>query len=415
MCFLCMRYALDNIVRHPKKNILCFLSVSTASILLGCVLLMMLYIKQDEKMLDEVLINGIDETEIIIINGDTESSSDINKKKCQFVYEVKDYGLVNELSWIKTNVGLNSNSYEELISRQASNGIDNNGYFSHVLAGENVFDIFEIEFYSKKDLKQIKEQYGEEYSYIYLGYNFRDIPLGTVFVSDNQKEKDVVVGILSEGTQIVNEIVTVEGVYSDVSVIELDDRMIRISEDIGNILFCSVDKNNDEGNIYDELHNIAKENKLNITINNLRTIYDNKYQDDNKLIEEIMKLLKMVIFVVTVLMISIQTTLTMDNLKNYAILKLTGVKSSQVFLICILESIIRVVVSIFLSGAVAMGYIYYTYTDIAAIELARSLLWCNVIPITIAIMLFVSVISLIIPICLIEKKTLAWLIGGMRE
>lgn len=253
---------------------------------------------------------------------------------------------------------------------------------------------------------------------IYLGNAYEDIPIGTEYVvSKKYNYKTVVLGRLEKGvcTPDVVNIASTGSVVGGNPYVNLDYGYIQVSFrlDISYPMFMSIG----EGYTFDEVKSIidrkSKEYDCVVDIAPLSNLFDEYNYSNAELVNALWRLMVVVLFVVTALLVSIQVVAVLKNRDIYGVYVVSGMSNRDIRRITVIENVIRVCLVFIISYALVMLYLDKGIPKPAAME-AVEILYGYVFWKVALIELGVTVVSTIVPLAVLGRYTPVRLIEEIK-
>lgn len=404
-----IKYALDNIIKYPRKFVILIFSMLISSVLLGIALFMVFNTNKDERMADDILMAGLGNT--VRFNFDSADGDCSYENYIACIDEINSSEIIDSIGMILWEWKLLDECFDELIERQADYGIDTENGLDIVVVNKDIFNFCNINLYKGELPEKLGDN--EEYTYIYLGYYYADIPVGTVYEgTDGIRFK--VAGILESDSGIMNPTYAERAMWPDSSVIDLDARILVIDDEMcyGSVIFASSPC--DYSDVKSEIIRIADTYGFEAQVDSLQKIADDKREYDAGMISAMLRLVIIILIVVVIVQTCIQMAVAMDNVYKYGIMMVNGFKLIDIWMINIAEAVIRILVALTGTYACSVIYINYEYSIIISRKLARELFITQVMPVIGCVLMIISIIALLIPMIYLTKKSRAELIGGKR-
>ena len=261
----------------------------------------------------------------------------------------------------------------------------------------------------------------ENYCKIYLGHNFQNIPVGTVYecrITDDISLFYVVVGILAEDAKWLDESMIYSSEPMELSyTYSLNNMIVCEDKDVSsNIWIYTVQKENKPEDVKDKIRSIAKEYGIDMKFSSLENVFQKKESENQKITKYTDDFLWFVSITTIVIMICIQLSNIVSRSREYGILYANGASTKDLLWIMIIENTIK----LFLGFCVSMGIlkiiIQNTYKEMGEywLSIGNKILYGYTIEkMAVAIVLLLFFIS-IVPVCYMSRLKPVALIGGEK-
>ncbi|MCR5609643.1 MAG: hypothetical protein K6G26_11325 [Lachnospiraceae bacterium] len=265
--------------------------------------------------------------------------------------------------------------------------------------------IFKYKLYKSAELNK-KQLSDENHWCLYLGYNFRDIELGTKYETGNIIYE--VAGILQEGQEwFDSQILFGVGEGDMIQNINMNNEIVAISgEDYlaDNLIFSSKDNMFDEAS--DDIYKIADKYDCDLTVGNIKEQMDNAGDRTRVMWGYILKLF--VVFYIASFLIGmcLQFIEIRKDLYEYTCLRLTGVLQKDMVWIFAIENGLKLVITYIASAALSRYLLKLMWgnkerVDIIIMVIAKSVYGFGLISLLIAF-----AISMILPMHFVRKYSI---------
>lgn len=276
--------------------------------------------------------------------------------------------------------------------------------------------------------KMYKEASGQEYSKdavrIYLGYDFRSIPVGTVFYSgegENYHEY-VVAGIFEKGTTMLDwrALLMNSNSLTLSYTIPLDNMMVaQIREQdngymsLDNFFSCAEGYSYEEAvtrikEISKEFGIVAETESLPHRVNSIMGITD-------WLLTAVRKIAMLISFAALVILLSAQLLTLLRRKNELGIWVTCGISKKQVLKIIFLENLIKLLIAAVVTMVISFGFWKMMKFDSSVYYDLRFVIYVNVNIMILLIALVMTFIVSWIPMRMIEKRSLQAVVKGDFE
>lgn len=409
----------DSIIRRMKS--FCFsICLCIVSIVLFA---FAVYIYEDSiycvNNADKILREGIDGIGVI---GIANFSSDLNEEIRRFRNEVYELEEVNAIG-TSTQPGYMYLELDELSNIQ-SEYIDMEDNESQSVMGifvENTaLNLCDLQIESGEIIYDKAPE--ENYTYLYLGNDLKDIPVGTEYTveigtGENLKTlRFVVKGILKKGARFINGNLFVEnGDFLAESCYTNLDSLVLASENDSNMNFWmyGINEDTDFDIVEAKINDIADKYGVQIYYGRASDITNERIKATKELNNAIIKLLGIVLLVSIVIMICVQITAIFNNASEYGILYANGYSMRQLCAMQFLENVIKMTVSLIAAIFIAKKLLLFSFSGMSDLTTVFYDIYYNyVIAKMIAVSILIVVLASIIPVIVLGKYKPIELIGG---
>lgn len=424
------KYAIDNILKHKLRSILVVISSIIAMLLMSLAIFLYELDNYNIRECDRTLQNGIDNTGYFMIEFDDSSENDdLNKK----LYEMKK--LLNEVTKIPevenvgsfTLMGITSEGFNDLIKRQKGHRISeptkememtigNMESFEAFSLESDLFNMFKLKL-QKGELPS-KLNYVDNCKYVYLGYHYRDIPIGTVIERKvkNQSYKYIVAGILKKGSKILNDNMYNLSITVDKYCWNLDYEAIVLDNvNTGMQKYFSVKEGSDMNKVRDRINRISKKLGQTVITGDLKEVINIRHTETKNIIKYILQLLIITLIVVIITQACMLIIVTINDINKYAIMNAFGVSKKEINLIIIIENLIKFIFAICVSWLGCIWYINYNYSSSKKVFLYVIEVFYRAVSWKIIIVFFIIfLLASLVPIIELQRRSLVSIIGGRK-
>lgn len=420
----------NNISRDIKKYLLVIFSIVITTVLISLTLYMMHIDEYDEKLAEKCLDCNIKNVGYINLEFEytDDDELDIDKFKENQDKVLSEINLINgidNLFYYSDNIGLwsenscfdtiiykqhelnkNNKNRKEDMPNEAVNTVD------AVLIDENVFDIFSIQLL-EGEVKKSKDGY----NYIYLGYDLKDLYSVGDIIIDSHENKYEVAGIINNETYIIDEGLFLRNVQPVDPIVCLDtmilvDRPMRI---YSNMFYIEIEDNYDFTYVINEIIEVCDKYHVVVTYDNLKKVLDHNasYYDDT--VEALKKLIVIIFAVTFIMQLCIQFVITKKNSDTYVILNCNGFSMKDIIFINIIDSILKMILSLIITFGLSMLWVNYERDTIFSRKVGRDILITECITRCFAVILIIMILINIYTYVLINVNSKNELLGADRK
>lgn len=267
-----------------------------------------------------------------------------------------------------------------------------------------------------------KEYEGKEnYNKIYLGSNFQNIPVGTVYecyITDDISLFYVVVGILAKDAQWIDESMIYSSEPMELSyTYSLNNMIICEDKDVSsNIWIYTVQKENKPEDVRDKIRSIAKEYGIDMKFSSLENVFKKKESENRKITKYTDDFLWFVSVTTIVIMICIQLSNIVSRSREYGILYANGASTKDLLWIMIIENTIKLFLGFCVSMGILKMVIQNTYREMGEywLWIGNKIFYGYTIEKMAAAMVLLLFFISIVPVCYMSRLKPVALIGGEK-
>ena len=253
---------------------------------------------------------------------------------------------------------------------------------------------------------------------MYLGYNFKDIPVGTVFVDEEYGISYVVEGILQKNTSIVDEqalLRNLGGLKLGCS-IEMDNMLLVISPCSENYFSQDFFFKCSDGYTYEDaakkIKAISKEYNIQTETGMLQDRIETVLSDVDWMLKGIDKISGL-LFLTAFLMLLITQLLTVLFRKDeFGVWLISGIDRRKIIKILMGENMIKMLFSAFISFGIVMIFVKTAHVSVSAVYGLRYILWGSVPFFLLVCAILMSLLCSVIPIVYVQKKSIQDIVRG---
>ena len=416
------RFSFDNIYRHKVK--FCLLILLNVVVLLLVGMLLLEYNKEKWIMdrCQSILSAPLEKCEEINFDV-SELTEEDNVKFVQELYELD--GLLAVGDGIYGTYGSGITLFDRKLEK-----IQKGTSQKENLPGQNCLRIREVyssllpywKFEYDTRIDEFNEQPADTY-YIILGNAYKDkMSVGEEYIYKSEAGQEVhyvIAGILKKGQQFVDN--SVVDAY-EAEIIKCDYEVFVVIPSAGieylsDYVCYAVDDEHSVDEIHENMINVAGKYGISasdIEFKNAQKAMDIYNEPLNYILGMILDLSIIVIVATILITICVQSVAIMDSFNMYGIMYANGATRKDIALILILDNIAKIIPAFVIAFLLIPLYNYEIYIDdIAAYERDMYILNHIVIYQAAGILLFITAISIIVPLIIINKNTPAKLIRGI--
>lgn len=270
------------------------------------------------------------------------------------------------------------------------------------------------------------EQVGSnDESLIYLGYNFRDIPVGTVFADEISGNRCVVEGVLQKNTSIVDahDLLMNSGGLKLSCSVAMDNMVLVIPPCSDNYLSVDFFFKCSDGSTYEEaagrIKSIAAQYGIGAETGTLQNRVDTVLSDVDWLVSAIAKLSVLLSFSSFVMILATQLLTILSRKDELGVWLISGIDRKKVFRILLGENMEKILLSSVLSyGTVLLFFKVlssHPSSSSAAVYGLRYIIWGVAPAFLLLSAVFMALLCSVIPIAYIKKKSIPDIVRGTWE
>lgn len=290
-------------------------------------------------------------------------------------------------------------------------------WFEFLSISPSLFQLCQVEFPDY----EVTETEGEECHKIYLGNNFKEIPIGTVYkcqLSEKLTLTYVVAGILPRGSEWISEdtIYTNETMELDYTY-SLDNMAVVVGDSvISNTWIYTISKDAKLDEVKEKIEAIANQYDINMEFASLEKIFEKKESSNRQITKYTESFFWFVTITTIVIMLCIQLSNIVSRNREYGIMYANGAGTRDLLWIMVLENAIKLLLGLGLSIGALKIVIKNTYSLKGEywMSMANKILLEYTLGKVCCAMLVLLVVISVIPICFICRMKPMELIGGER-
>lgn len=253
---------------------------------------------------------------------------------------------------------------------------------------------------------------------LYLGSNFKEIPVGKVYTAEGSDWKYQVAGILKKDTSwVANELYSVSDAIHLSFTTSLNNLVLVVPMDetecpVG-AFYYATDKTADAESIQQTVLEIARQKNITINISTLKSILQEKASVNNQMTEYMRKFLWMVCITTVIIMACIQVSRLVSESRQYGIFYAAGLTNKDVVAMFLIENVVKLGIGFLFAIGVLQLYLDSTFRDSWYwMKLSHTIFQSVTLPgmFLFSVILF-SVIS-IVPLIVVRRAKPVTLLGG---
>lgn len=290
----------------------------------------------------------------------------------------------------------------------------NDDYVQFVYMLSQAFHINNLELYHGST-----EAIGKNTDYLmYLGYNFKDVPIGTVFVNETYGFSYVVEGIFQKNTSIVDE----QDILWNLNDLKLScsiamDNMVLVvppcSENYHSVDYffkCA------DGYTYEDaaakIKSIAEEYDIQTETGRLQDRVDTILSDSNWLLDVIDKLSVLSVFSALIILLTTQLLTILSRKDELGVWLISGISKKKILIILLCENLVKMLISSGIAFGIVIFFEKIMIRSKSIMYELRYILWGN-IPICLLLSaVLMAALCSIIPIAYVKQKSVPEIVRG---
>lgn len=367
---------------------------------------------------DKILREGIDGTGVIGIVNFSSDSEEIRRFRNE-VYELEEVnaiGTATQQGYMYLGLDELSNLQSEYIDMEDNESQSVMG----ILVENTALSLCDLQMEGGEiNYDKAPE---ENCTYLYLGNNLKDIPVGTEYTveigtGENLKTlRFVVKGILKKGARFINrDLFTQNGNFLAESCYTNLDSMVLASENDSNINFWmySINEGTDFDIVEAKINDIADKYGVQIYYGRASDITNERIKATKELNNAIIKLLGIVLLVSIVIMVCVQITAIFNNVSEYGILYANGYSMRQLCAMQIFENVIKMAVSLIAAIFIEKKLLLFSFNGMSDLTTVFYDIYYNYVIIKmIVVSILIVILASIVPVIVLGKYKPIELIGG---
>lgn len=402
-----IKYSIDGIMRKFFKSTAIVLMFAFSFVLIAMCIIPNILTDYATKSVDKVLSGGIKRTGVINIKEYKDNCED-------FVESLKNMEGIAAVGEVSTHES-SAVQLRELRNIQKGHIPDEFIFEDGSLQINNGFIMmnFSYEAWEIHNLKLSKGAYAVSDESgdipticIYLGNAYRDIPVGTEYVMGREPYiyKYKVMGILEKEAKCTTINLTSEEIDNPKTV-NLDYLGIAVHNSgiQSENLFMITDQA-DMQEVINRIYSLAKEYDLGVTVGSLQGLFEEDKRTYGKISDLLLELMFVVVLVSATIQACVQITDIIGRFKMYGILYSNGAAKTDIYLIIIMENIIRYILAYIIFYGATRLLLRSLFSNAAAYKLVTEIFHNDVLLPVCLIGLAVCMASIVVPLFMIRKK-----------
>lgn len=263
-------------------------------------------------------------------------------------------------------------------------------------------------------------------SLIYLGYNFRDIPVGTVFADEVSGNRCVVEGVLQKNTSIVDSqdiLMNLGGGLELSYSVAMDNMVLIIPPCSDNYLSVDFFFKCSDGSTYEEaagrIKSIAAQYGIGAETGTLQDRVDTVLSGTDWLIDAIAKLSVLLSFSSFVMILATQLLTILSRKDELGVWLISGIDRKKVFRILLGENMVKMLLASVLSYGIVLLFFkvlsIHPSESSAAVYGLRYIIWGAAPAFLLLSAVLMTLLCSVIPIAYIKKKSIPDIVRGTWE
>lgn len=256
--------------------------------------------------------------------------------------------------------------------------------------------------------------------YLYLGYNLKDIPIGTEYHISTANGKInvtlVVKGILEKGSRMIDGSIFANtyGFYSESCYTQLDNVVVAVqTESHTDLWLFQYDEHTEFVTVKKKIEEVAAKYGIQVMVGNLSNIVEEKENATKELNTMIIDLLVIAMIVSISIMICMQIMLILNNRSEYGILCANGFGIRDICIMLALENVIKIVLAFLVSTFISWKLIVFSFADTEEmVPVFHDIFFGYSIFYVGFCSLGILLISSVIPVIMMSRYKVVDLIGG---
>lgn len=406
-----LRLAFDEMLREKNSTINIILE-GVALVLIGIIVFIQSLNSYNRNESDEILKYGVEKSGKIIIHTNgisfdifSEFIKDLNR-----IEGIKAVGNIVDGNFTVENY--QDNVFEQVYEQQKDNQeifFDVDEEFDAkiietilmVQGSEDVVDLEISEGYEFDECDNLLKEYEQV---IYLGSKLSGYEVGQI-VYNERGEKSIIGGYLSENNRILREEITNE----TIAYLKTDYKLLLVHSDEkqnwGDPIF-SIEKKSDMYEVRKNIVRLGKEYGIDVNVKTYTGIFEGIEKRNKTITDFLGRIAFIVIITVVILQICMQTVHLIENFKNYGILYANGFSAGNHFVMFLMQSLIKGIISFAMAIGVGYFVIDVFYTDMVySLDVMYDIFW-NYVSWKVGICaLIIAILTSAITIFIFTRKT----------
>ena len=397
------RFSIDMILENKINFILSFVLTGIGFFLIGFTLLVYLAGSYGKQSAEKALSQGIGQTGVLNFHDVFDFASENGRDFHKNAFESELIHSIGALEYIELENKDFTELYEIQSQYHVKNGIPNTDMLQMLRADLEVFPITEIALENGGKAQHL--DYSDDHTiYLYLGYAYRDIPIGTRFVKltdDGEEMVYQVAGILQKGeifvsVNLLNQI-DFTTIRNDVN---MDYEIMCINNGYSGSApwFFSVDRRFSMEEGMSELEQIAERYGIKIKMYPLREMFDVVEKETAVMQESLFDVLICLVIVILGVVTTLQIVQIYQSSHQYGIFYAIGFSTADLQWMVIIRNVIYFVLSVCFGILLLLfcGQKYFI-TNVQVKELFYQMLFYRVLPVDLMLLLLLFFVVSFVP------------------
>lgn len=403
--------AMDQIRFHKKTSLLVILLVSISTISMGSIIFYREIYDYSEKICENTLTNGIDQTGLIYI----EDGAYYTQNAYEFLREAVESNRIDSIGCVAE---LETDKLPELYNIQKNvMGENSEELLQWIYMDETVIEMCDMSFSEQLD-DDIEEKDSDRFK-LFLGSDFKEISPGTEYHVQIDEETEYVyevVGILEKGAHFISSnLITGNAAGATSSCITLDNRVIFVGKIPPPSAFWafSVNERSSMQEGQESLSSLANKYGIKMQFSSLRANFNYNKMKGNQLQSIFSELFSLTFIATIIINLCLFMVSFINRMKDFGILYANGFSSLELKSIIVIENLLKCIISFFLSSAIVYiaGRKLFVY-DLDTLYMVNSIYFNDfLVNTTLLALLCVFSFSIVPTIILNKYKPIALLKG----
>lgn len=397
------RLSIDMILENKINFILSFVLTGIGFFLIGFTLLVYLAGNYGKDSAENVLSQGIEQTGVLNFHDVLDFASENGRK---FRKGAFDSEFIHSIGTVE-RIEFENKDFPELYEVQSRDnlkkGILNTDVIQMLRADLEVFHIAEMALERGVGAQDL--DYTDDHKvYLYLGYAYRDISIGTQFVieaDDGEETVYEVAGILRQGETFVSmnllSRIDFTTIRNDVN---MDEEIMCINDGYSSSApwFFSVDRKFSMEQGMSELEKIAEKYEIEVEMYPLREMFDVVEAETAIMQDSLFEMLLCLVVVILGVVITLQIVQIYQSSHQYGILSAIGFSTADMQCMIIIRNVIYFILSVCFGIILLLfsGQKYFI-TNEQVKELFYHILFYKVLPVDLVLMLILLFVVSFVP------------------
>lgn len=406
-----INFSIDSLIRKRYKSLIITLLFAFSFVLVSVCIIPSYLTDYVYNSVNDSLSGGTKRTALVNVKEHKAGSEDFIDCLSR-VDGIKASGAIGEYDM---DVGRVKELYNIQKTRPSEEGTDS-GYsdisgFRHLRFGHDAWELFDFKLIKGEhpaDCEKITDSVG----YLYLGYAYKDIPIGTEYkITDKYSFR--VMGIFEQGETCITDNIEESGYYSsktrnmDYMGVVVDTSVYQ-SEN-----FFVIEEDADMGAVIKGVYELADRYDVGINVSSVEGIFEEERRTYKNITALLIELMIIVMIVAATMQTCIQVADVIEHFDSYGVMYANGATKRDITLIIVVENMFRYVIANMMAYGVSRLLLSIIFSEASVIKLVTGIYHANALIPVIIIGLIVSILSVLAPIILIRKKTPVELINNV--